>query len=343
MADAAQGRGGGKRELGRGERVLPGIWRLRLPLPWPGVPHCNAWALKAGDGVVLVDTGMHQPGSMGHLERAMEMCGLTVEDVRLVVCTHAHSDHVGQAASIVARTGCELWIHPNHAHMRRMFEDPKAELERRLEIARQSGVPAEPLRRYAEQREDHDPGIAPTPEPDRDLLPGVIVETDLGDWSVHETPGHAPSHVCLFQADRRVLISGDHLLGRISLYFDYGYTPDPVGEFLHSLDVVESLGARLCLAGHGRTFTDVHAHIEGNRDLVAQRLAKTLAAIEGAPRTAFETLPEVYGAELSPTNAPWLLTETLSMLTHLEVNGRARRVDGERGRPEDEPQRWMAN
>ena len=36
-------------------------------------------------------------------------------------------------------------------------------------------------------------------QPDRDLLPGVEVETDLGTWSVHETPGHAPSHVCLFQ------------------------------------------------------------------------------------------------------------------------------------------------
>ena len=98
---------------------------------------------------------------------------------------------------------------------------------------------------------------------------------------MHETPGHAPSHVCLFQPERRLLISGDHLLGRISLYFDYGYSPDPVGEFLHSLDVVEELDARLCLAGHGRTFTDVHAHVDGNRELVAERLAATAAALGG--------------------------------------------------------------
>src|SRR5450432_4567002 len=61
-----------KRELGRGERVLPGVFRLRLPLPWPGVPHCNAWAVAAGDGVVLIDTGMHEPGSLAQLERAMD-------------------------------------------------------------------------------------------------------------------------------------------------------------------------------------------------------------------------------------------------------------------------------
>src|ERR1039457_2233940 len=288
MAKRADRRSVVKRELGRGERVLPGVFRLRLPLPWPRVPHCNAWAVAAGDGVVLFDTGMHQPGSLAHLERAMQMCGLTLEDVRLVVCTHAHSDHYGQAASVVERAGCELWMHPNHAHMRSWAEDPDAAIDRRLEVARQSGVPEEPLRRYAAERGSRESGIAAAIEPDRDLLPGVIVETDLGPWTVHETPGHAPSHVCLFQPEHRLLISGDHLLGRISLYFDYGSSPDPVGEFLHSLNVVERLGARLCLPGHGRTFADVHAHIQGNRKLVHERLERVQEALGEGPLTAFE-------------------------------------------------------
>ncbi len=355
-----------KPELGRGERVLPGVFRLRLPLPWPGVPHCNAWAVSAGDGIVLFDTGMHQPGSLAQLERAMQMCGLSIEDVRLVVCTHAHSDHYGQAATIVQRTGCELWMHPNYAHMKLMAEDPEAALERRLEVARQSGVPEEPLRRYAAERGERESGISAVIEPDRELLPGVVVETDLGPWTVHETPGHAPSHVCLFQPEHRLLISGDHLLGRVFPFFDFGYSPDPVGEFLGSLDVVEALDARLCLAGHGRTFTDVEAHIEANRELVAEHLAKITAVVRegeaegdgagevevegraveagtveagaveaGAPLTAFEILPRVYGDHLTPMTAQWLLTETLAMLLHLEVTGRARRIPGE-------PERWAA-
>ena len=94
-----------RRELARADRVLPGLWRLRLPLPWPGVPHGNAYAVAAGDGVVLVDTGLHEPGSMRQLELALDQAGLRVEHVRLVVCTHAHSDHYGQAAPIMERTG----------------------------------------------------------------------------------------------------------------------------------------------------------------------------------------------------------------------------------------------
>jgi glyoxylase-like metal-dependent hydrolase (beta-lactamase superfamily II) len=324
-----------RRELGRGERVLPGVFRLRLPLPWPGVPHCNAWAVACGDGFVLFDTGMHQPDSISHLERALAMCSLRLEQARLVVCTHAHTDHCGQAATIVERAGCEVWMHPNHEHLNRMIEDPEAVSARRVEIARQSGVPEEPLRRYAAERSARGSGIAGPIEPDRDLLAGVSIPTDLGEWIVYETPGHAPSHVCMFQPERRLLVSGDHLLGRISLYFDYGYSPDPVGEFLSSLDVVERLGARLCLPGHGRTFADVHAHIRGNRALVEERLTRVREALDGRALTVFEIVPHIYGDSLSEQNAHWLLSKILCYLTHLELLGDVRRISGE-------PERWTA-
>jgi glyoxylase-like metal-dependent hydrolase (beta-lactamase superfamily II) len=324
---------GAKRELGRGERVLPGVYRLRLPLPWPGVPHCNAWAVRQGDGFVLFDTGLHGPGSVEQLERALAMCGLRLEDASLVAITHAHSDHYGQAATVVERAGCELWMHPNYEHMQRMAEDPAGVLQRRLEIARQSGVPEEPLRRYAAERGDLSPGIAAVIPPDRPLHDGAVIESDLGEWVTYETPGHAPSHVCFFQPERRLLISGDHLLGRISLYFDYGYTPDPVGEFVNSLGVVEMLGARLCLSGHGRTFTDVHAHIRANRELVAERLEAVETALADGPHTAFDVVPRVYGNSLSRENAHWVISEILAYLTHLRARRKAQRIDGS-------PERW---
>jgi glyoxylase-like metal-dependent hydrolase (beta-lactamase superfamily II) len=166
--------------------------------------------------------------------------------------------------------------------------------------------------------------------PDRALVPGVEIETDLGVWKVYETPGHAPSHVCLFQPERRLLISGDHVLGRISLYYDYGWTPDPVGEFLRSLEVVDELDARLALSGHGRPFVDVHGHIEGNRRLVAERLDAVAAGLDGEPRTAVQIAPGVYGEPLTDYNGPWLLSQTLSYLRHLELQGRvAHEPDGD--------------
>jgi glyoxylase-like metal-dependent hydrolase (beta-lactamase superfamily II) len=323
------------REVGRGEKVLPGVWRLRLPLPWPGVPHCNAWALAAGSGIVLVDTGMHEPGSLQHLERALDQAGLKIEHVRLIVCTHAHIDHCGQAPPIAERAGCELWMHPNIAHATAPAEDPEQALRRRVEVARQSGVPEAPLQRWVEQRLAAGSGQAGTLHIDRELSEGATVETDLGTWHVIETPGHAPSHICLHQPERRLLISGDHLLGRVSQYFDLGYTPDPVGEFLSSLDRVEPLDARLALSGHGRPFTDVAGHITANRSFVAEHLEKVKSALADGPKTAFELAQAVYGEEFNEGTASWLLAQTRSWLIHLHQLGEASHDAGT-------PERWSS-
>jgi glyoxylase-like metal-dependent hydrolase (beta-lactamase superfamily II) len=324
-----------KRELARADRVQPGVWRLRLPLPWPGVPHVNAFALAAGSGVVLVDTGLAEPGALSQLERALDQAGLGLEHVRLLVCTHAHSDHYGLAGPIVEAAGCELWMHPNHGHMTRAAADPDRTLERRIEVARQSGVPEDALRQYESSRRGQGVGVAEVVLPDRELVNGVEVGSDLGAWQVHETPGHAPSHVVLHQPDRGLLISGDHLLGRVSLFYDYGHTPDPAGEFLGSLDVVDRLDAGLCLAGHGRPFREVGAKVEANRREVHEGIGRVRDALANGACTPFEIVPALIGrADLSPMAVNWALSQILSYLRHLELREEAGRVDG------SDPERW---
>jgi glyoxylase-like metal-dependent hydrolase (beta-lactamase superfamily II) len=324
-----------KRELARADRVLPGVWRLRLPLPWLGVPHVNAYAVAAGNGVVLFDTGMHEPGSMAQLERALDQAGLGLDHIRLVVCTHAHSDHYGLAAPIVEATGCELWMHPDHGHMTRPAQHPEKALERRIEVARQSGVPMAALERYREESKTRSFGIAAVKLPDRDLVPGVEVETDLGSWQVIETPGHAPSHVVLYQPERRLLLSGDHVLGRPSLFFDYGYTPDPVGEYLESLDRIRGLDVDLILAGHGRPVRDLVGHVDAHVELVDQALDRVRAALSDGPHTAFEIVGSGLGMERVPRAAMnWAMSLTLCYLNHLERIGQIERLDG------SDPERW---
>ena len=317
-----------KRELARADRVLPGVWRLRLPLPWPGVPHGNAWAIAAGSGVVLFDTGYGGPGGLQQLERALDQAGLKLDHVRLVVCTHAHSDHYGLAGPIVDATGAELWMHPNYEHMTKQAADPDRALERRIEVARSAGVPEAALQRYHEARKGEGMGVDRIVLPDRDLLPGVEIDTDLGRWQVHETPGHAPSHVTLHQPDKGLLISGDHLLGRVSLYYDYGWTPDPAGEFLNSLDVVDKLNGSLCLSGHGRPFRDVKEHIEANRTAVHERIGRVRGALENGAKTPFEIVPALVGEEnMTPMMVSWGLGEALVYLRYLEQREQVARVE----------------
>src|SRR5260221_6942213 len=189
-------------------------------------------------------------------------------------------------------------MHPGWEHVRLLADDPAAALEHRLEVARQSGVPVAALERYRESRSgDDETGIDAIQVPDRDLVPGVEVETGLGAWQVHETPGHAPSHVVLHQPERRLMISGDHLLGRTVLFFDHGHTPDPVGEFLHSLDQVEPLEVDLVLPGHGRTFRDPEAKIAEARRQVDELLGKGRDSLGEVEKTAFEISADIIGTK----------------------------------------------
>jgi glyoxylase-like metal-dependent hydrolase (beta-lactamase superfamily II) len=323
----------------RTERIQPGIWRLKLPCPWPGVPHGNAWAMQRGAGLVLFDTGVGGRGRLRMLDIALAQAGFGVEDVELVVCTHAHSDHYGLAASICAQTGCELWMHPRWEHIRLQADDPQAALDAPLEVGRMSGVPLAALDRYRQDRtdkpEDLIDGIR---APDRELVPGVEVETDVGTWSVIETPGHAPSHVCLHQAERRLLVSGDHLLGRTVIFFDYGDAADPCGEYLTSLDAIAPLPVDLCLPGHGKPFRDPEAKVAEARRQVGALLDRVRAQLAGgAEPTAFEVVEGIVGREnLTAGTGGFMLQIVLSCLDHLAALGEAGRV------PDSDPQRWRA-
>ena len=163
-------------------------------------------------------------------------------------------------------------------------------------------------------------------------MAGVEVETDLGTWQVYETPGHAPSHVVLHQPERRLLLSGDHLLGRVSLYYDYGWTPRPGGRVPgQPRPRGASSTPTSCLAGHGRPFRDVPGKARQIRAEVEQRMERVRSGLRDGPRSAYEIVPVLLQTdELSPMLLNWGLSEVLCYLRHMEVQGEAERLDGER-------------
>ena len=77
-------------------------------------------------------------------------------------------------------------------------------------------------------------------------------------WEVVHTPGHSPGHMCLWDAQARLLCSGDHLLQVVSppVTFERGFEADPMGSYLASLDRVRDLAPDLVLPGHGAPFRD---------------------------------------------------------------------------------------
>jgi glyoxylase-like metal-dependent hydrolase (beta-lactamase superfamily II) len=310
----------------RAFELMPGLWHLRLPVPWHHLTHANAYAIDRADGgIVLVDCGgAGHPSAWEALTRALALAGRTVDDVRELAITHFHSDHMGLAGPLAAASGCAVWGHPAHAHLFDAVDEPEREYARRLAFAREEGVPDEWLDAAASVGEEVE-GIEEPVRPERPLAAGAAVESALGAWEVIETPGHAPSHVCLCQRERSLLISGDLVSAVFTTYGDWGYTPDPIGEYRASIEAIGRLDVALALPGHGRPIADLPPLVQLYGAGMERRLWEVEDAVRRGPTDAWAAAQEVFGAQEADASAVWAFYETAGYLRHLERTGRVRR------------------
>ena len=299
------------------EEVLPEVWRLQVPLAFLEPPEVSLYLIRTPDGDVLVDSGM--PGSEEAVDAALEQAGSGRSKLILTVVTHEHPDHLGLAVWL----GAPIAMHPLTGQLLDLFVNADPGRYQRL------------LDRYWLQPEDiPDPKIF---EVFRKMLsiPDVTTEINDGDqipggWSAVWTPGHSPGHLCLYHSGHRALIAGDHVLP--------GYTPhigmdpfheDPVGAFIDSLLRVATLECDLVLPGHGEPFTD----LQGAVDSLTQHHAKRLQRIETAisePRTVRDVTDQVFRGHGSPMDTIMAVVEAGAHLVHLELIGKASRVEGRR-------------
>jgi glyoxylase-like metal-dependent hydrolase (beta-lactamase superfamily II) len=320
-------------ESARAFELVPDLWRLRLPLPWPAIPAVNAYALSHPDGgVVLIDCGGGgDPTCRAALEIALNRSGHEVEDVREVVLTHYHSDHAGPLEWLAERSGCVISGHADHAHFTDASERPDEIEAARRRRAGAEGVPAELLEMYSDVREERD-GVDSPFHPRRALREGDTVVSVHGTWRVLETPGHCPSHICLYQPETGILFVGDVLAPDFRPWFDYGYSPDPVGEMNASLDRLDALtNLTLVLPGHGRPLADVAGILALHRSGLADRQRAVREAVADGAQTGLGVTHAVFGDELPPLEAVWRLGETICYLRHDRLAGRIERKE-ENGR-----------
>jgi glyoxylase-like metal-dependent hydrolase (beta-lactamase superfamily II) len=147
------------------------------------------------------------------------------------------------------------------------------------------------------------------------------------DWEVLHTPGHTGDHVCLFDAEAKLLISGDHVLPTITPHVP-GLSPlaDPLGSYLESLQGLRRLGdVSLVLPAHGHPFADlpgridsIVAHHEGRLD----ELRRISAAL--GPATVVDLSRELFRPAVWGMMAE---SETYAHLEYLRLRGQAERME----------------
>ena len=297
--------------------VAEGIRRLTFPLPF-GIDHVHCYLVRQSDGsYMLVDAGLGLPGAAARWARVL--AGLDGPIGRVVV-THFHPDHVGDSGPVALLASAPVFQgRADYEQCRRTWGEERSP-ERYARHALAHGLPPAEVE---ELRRDSD-GIAslvhaaPDPEP---LEPGAA----LDGWQVLHLPGHADGHLALLRDG--ILLAGDAILARISpaIGFYPDGRPDPLGDYLGTLERIVELAPVVAFTGHHEPIADPAGRARELIEHHRRRLDDVAAALGGEPSSGYAVSLEVFGEDLSPQQRRFAVAEALSHLERLVRDGRARR------------------
>ncbi len=310
--------------------ILDYLHTLVIPTPFPVGP-VNCY-LAEGDELTLIDTGPKDAAALAALREELRARGFALSDVRRVIVSHAHVDHMGLAAQIVAESGARVLA---HARNRWWLTDFHNEWGRRYDfyrtVARQSGAPPEYADRVVQGMQIFSRYADPIPAENFVALEDDAAVT-LGDaaWRVVFAPGHAGGLICLHDPSSRTLMASDHLLRDITSNpvleppaRDEAARPRALVDYIASMEKTLQLAPQVVLPGHGEPIYDVRALIAARLAFHRARLDHIEAQLRCCASTAYE-LCNVLFPKLKSFDVFLGLSEVIGHLDLLERAGRIR-------------------
>jgi glyoxylase-like metal-dependent hydrolase (beta-lactamase superfamily II) len=300
--------------------VYPGVLALALPLPFE-LESVNVHLVKLETGWLLIDCGMETEAAFETLRGALEQRGIGWNEIRQILLTHMHPDHMGMAAHLLELTGAKLLMHQAEAEHLKMVREGGKRLPWLVEAYSQAAVPEE-LEAQMEQYFFHIRKNFHELAPDQLLSGGEELETEIGRLVVCWTSGHSPGHVCLHSPERKLLFSGDQILPGITPNIAWHPGRDMLAEFLESLDRLAALDIDLIFPGHGETFSGHRAWINETSGHHRQRCDEIFALVRQSPRTVHSMVGDLWRRSLSPINHHFAVFEVLAHLEYMQRQGR---------------------
>ncbi len=309
---------------------MTSVHTITLPVPWD-LKSVNVHLVELDDGYMLIDSGVATAECFQVLESAMAERGVSWPDIRTLLLTHYHPDHIGLSWKILELTRARLIMHRADAayleELARVNGVPWY-----AEVMRVGGVPAELAVGMENALRGNRPAFR-THHPDQFLEGGETLAIRGATLKVIWTPGHTPGHVCLYSPDHRTLISGDHVLQKITPNIAWHPQHDMLAQYLASLELLLPYEIDLVIPSHGTPFEDHRAVIRRTAAHHEERCGTILEHVAGAPMTAHELVLAMWRRKLSDFHHNFAVFEILAHLEYMARRGQLTsqsRSDGSR-------------
>jgi glyoxylase-like metal-dependent hydrolase (beta-lactamase superfamily II) len=320
--------------------VAPGVLRTQLPANITGLGHVNMYVLEDERGVAVVDPGMPTKESWTAVRARLGEIGVPLKRVHSVIVTHSHPDHYGGAGRLREESGADIITHRLFRTFYDPTEPPDVDAEELALMMRSPfdappwGGPAMDMpwqRKFRMQIARTFPRLMKVPTPSIRLRETDRMKFARREWMALHTPGHTHDHLCLFDPENGVLLSGDHVLPTITPHIS-GLTAhgDPLTLFFDSLDKIGRFSDQIniSLPAHGNPFTNTGERVQQIKDHHADRLQKIrdTSTMLGKPASVMEFATHLFSPRAQGSMAD---SEAYAHLEHLRILGEFDRRDND--------------
>lgn len=285
--------------------------------------HVNAYLFAYDKELVIFDTGLNMDGSYEILKKDLSDAGLSINNIRHVFLTHAHTDHCSMAGHLQKETGAKIYLSQAAAEEYGHFRQPESAIKQLRKYYLQQGMSDHQIDLVIEEYKYIRDIIAEF-NTDYYLQDNEIFE--FGDWKfeVISTPGHAAGHVCFLFREKSFLLAGDHILPFIAPILSPDIFNDnfrPLTAYLDSLNAIGNLPISSVYPGHGNPFVDLSERLAEIRKHHQKRKNNVLNRVDSKPKTTHDISHEMIISTTSDFDKFLILNETLIYLKELKTEG----------------------
>jgi glyoxylase-like metal-dependent hydrolase (beta-lactamase superfamily II) len=270
--------------------------------------------------------------------RAIFEANLAGRPVKRVICTHMHPDHMGLAGWITRKFDAELWMSRlEYITGRMLVADTGREApEEGVKFYRAAGWDEDALDSYKVRFGGFGKAVSRMPDAYHRVCDGDVIEIGGRDWRVITGNGHSPEHVCLWQQELKLFISGDQVLPRISSNVSVFPTEpegDPLADWINSchklLDAVP--GDVLTLPAHNEPFQGVHDRLQNLIDGHEKALSRVMKRLHESPKRSIDLFGALFARKIGGDLLGMATGEAIAHTNCLVGRGLAKRVLDDKG------------
>jgi glyoxylase-like metal-dependent hydrolase (beta-lactamase superfamily II) len=310
---------------------MPHLYRIIIPLPNSPLKELNSYVIKADDRNLIIDTGFNRSVCFEAMQDGLRTLDIDLSKTNFML-THMHSDHTGLVSRLATKTSIVYF-----SRIDAKVFDKNINWQPLMDYAVSNGFQLEELVKALESH----PGIKYSPKniPEFNLIDdGSIIQ--IGDYRLQclLTPGHTEGHICLYDENKQILFSGDHVLYDITPHIEsWSYEVNSLKNYLDSLEKVRNLPVKIVLPGHRNFFTDLKGRIDALKKHHQNRVNEVLEVLGINTMNAYDIAAgmtwdiDCESWEQFPIAQKWFAAgEAIAHLRYLEGEGQIKRNTGKK-------------